>query len=91
MCLAIPGQIVDVAGTEPLERTARVNFGGILKSVSLACLPEAGVNDYVLVHAGLAIAVVDEAEARQTLADVRTMDALANRNGDAPPDDEVHG
>ena len=46
-------------------RTGRVDFGGVVKEVSLAYVPEAGVGDYVLVHVGFAITVVDEAEAAQ--------------------------
>jgi hydrogenase expression/formation protein HypC len=65
MCLAIPGKIVSIAG-EDFARGARVNFGGILTEVSLAYVPEAEVGDYVIVHAGFAISVLDEAEAVRT-------------------------
>jgi len=68
MCLAIPGKILSLEG-EDLQRTGRVSFGGVIRSVSLAYLPEAQVGDYAIVHAGVAISVVDEAEAAQTLAD----------------------
>ncbi len=47
-----------------LTRAARVDFGGIVKEVNLAFVPEAAVGDYVLVHVGFAITVIDEAEAR---------------------------
>lgn len=66
MCLAVPGRIVAIEGEDPLERTAEVDFGGVLRSVSLACVPEAGLGDHVLVHVGLAISVVDEEAARRT-------------------------
>lgn len=69
MCLAIPGKVLDLGPEEdPLQRTGRVSFDGIVKTVQLACVPEAAVGDYVLVHVGFALAVVDEAEARRTLA-----------------------
>lgn len=68
MCLAIPGQVLSIAGDSPLTRTARVAFAGIVKQVNLAYTPEADVGHFVLVHAGFAIAVVDEAEALRTLA-----------------------
>ena len=68
MCLAVPGELLDVAGDEALIRTGRVAFGGIVKDVSLAYVPEASPGDYVLVHAGFAITVLDEEEARKTLA-----------------------
>lgn len=67
MCLAVPGQIIDIDEDAPLGRAGRVNFGGIVKDVNLACVPEAVVDDYVLVHAGLALSVVDEEEANQVL------------------------
>jgi hydrogenase expression/formation protein HypC len=62
MCLAIPGELVsrDESGIFP---SGKVRFGGVLKEISLACVPGARIGDYVLVHAGLAISVVDEAEA----------------------------
>lgn len=67
MCLAVPGQIRSIAG-DGLERSARAAFGSLTKEISLAFTPEAGVDDYVLVHAGVAIAVIDAEEAERTLA-----------------------
>ncbi len=67
MCLAIPGQIVEIIGGDPLTRMARVSFGGIIKEASLAYVPEAKPGDYVLVHAGFALNTIDEEEARRTL------------------------
>ncbi len=65
MCLAVPGQVLNIAD-DPL-RTATVSFGGVTKSVSLALVPEAGVGDYVIVHVGFAISKLDEEAARRTL------------------------
>ena len=73
MCLAIPGQIISISGAEPLFRQARVDFGGIVKAVSLACTPEAAVGQYVLVHAGIAIALIQEDEAHQIFAYLAAM------------------
>jgi hydrogenase expression/formation protein HypC len=67
MCLAVPGQIQSIAGDDELTRQGRVAFGGIVKLVNLAYAPEAVVGDYVLVHAGFAIAVIDAEAARKTL------------------------
>ncbi|MGC8758692.1 MAG: HypC/HybG/HupF family hydrogenase formation chaperone [Bryobacteraceae bacterium] len=67
MCLAIPGEIVEILGDDPLTRVARVRFGGLVKEASLAYVPEAKPGDYVLVHAGFALQTVDEEEARRTL------------------------
>ena len=65
MCLAVPGKIVNIEG-EGLLRSGRVSFGGIVKNVNLAYVPEAKVGDYVIVHVGFAISVVDEVEAMRT-------------------------
>ncbi len=78
MCLAIPGKILSIEGTDPVLRSARIDFGGIVKQVHLACVPEAQVNDYVLVHAGLAISKIDETEARQVFEYLREMGDLEN-------------
>ena len=72
MCLAIPGKIVSIDGDDPLVRQGRVEFGGVTIEVSLACVPEAVVGDYVLVHAGFALNVVDEEQARLTLEFLQT-------------------
>jgi hydrogenase expression/formation protein HypC len=65
MCLAVPGKILSIQGSD-IERLARVSFGGIVKEVSLVYVPEASVGEYVIVHVGFALSVVDEAEALQT-------------------------
>ena len=80
MCLAIPGQVLSIAGVDPLERTGKVSFGGVIKEVSLAYVPEAGVGDYVIVHVGFALSVVDEAEARQVFTVLQQMDELTDLN-----------
>jgi hydrogenase expression/formation protein HypC len=67
MCLAIPGKIISI--TSQLDETFRmgkVSFGGIMKEINLCMVPEAEVNDYVLVHVGVAISKVDEEEAHKT-------------------------
>jgi hydrogenase expression/formation protein HypC len=76
MCLAVPGKIVSIAGDEPLMRTGRVDFGGIVKEVSLAYTPEAKLGDYVIVHVGFAISTLDEAEAHKVFDYLREMDEL---------------
>jgi hydrogenase expression/formation protein HypC len=69
MCLAIPAKIISVSENNyDLQRMARVDFSGVIKDISLAYLPEAKVNDYVIVHAGLALSMLDEDEAKATLA-----------------------
>ncbi len=71
MCLAIPGEIVEV--TEGDLRTGRVSFGGVTKEICLAFVPEARVGDYVLVHAGFAIAQVSEAHAHETIKELERL------------------
>lgn len=76
MCLAVPGQIVNIMeGDSPL-RNAKVSFGGIQKEVSLAYVPEAKVGDYVMVHVGFAISTVDMDEAERVFEYLRQMDEL---------------
>ena len=76
MCLAIPGLIVEVTeSTDDLLRTARVDFSGVVKHVSLACTPEARVGDYILVHAGMALNTIDEEEAARTLELIREIES----------------
>ena len=67
MCLAVPGKIVSISEQEPLLRMGRVSFGGIIKQVSLAYVPTAQVDDYVIVHAGFALNILDTTEAEKTL------------------------
>jgi hydrogenase expression/formation protein HypC len=76
MCLAVPGKIISVSGDDPLQRMGKVNFGGIVKEVSLAYVPEAKIGDYVIVHVGFALNVVNEEEANQVFEYLRQMDEL---------------
>ncbi len=74
MCLAVPGKIVSVSGgDDPLSRTAKVSFGGVVKEVSLAYVPEAGVGDYVIVHVGFALNRLDEQDALRVLEDLKEL------------------
>ena len=67
MCLAIPGKIISISNDAPLFRSGRIDFSGVTKEVSLAYVPEANIDDYVIVHAGFAISIVDEQEAQASL------------------------
>jgi hydrogenase expression/formation protein HypC len=73
MCLAVPGKIVSISDNEPLLRMGRVSFGGLIKQVSLAYVFNAQVNDYVIVHAGFALSILDRDEAEQTLNYLRQL------------------
>jgi hydrogenase expression/formation protein HypC len=80
MCLAIPGKITAIRPeVDPLLRMASVSFNGIVKDINLSMTPEAKIGDYVLVHVGVAIGVIDEEEALLTsryLAQMGEMDEL---------------
>ncbi len=93
MCLAVPGQILSIQGDDPLFRSGRVSFGGVIKEVNLSCVAEAKPGDYVLVHVGMALSVVDEAEAKQIFGYLKEMGDLDELGPDAapakPPADEV--
>jgi hydrogenase expression/formation protein HypC len=81
MCLAIPGRIDSITDNRGLLM-ARVDFGGVVKEVCLAYLPDAKVGDYAIVHVGFAIAKLDEAAAKQSLA---AFDEIAQIEAETPP------
>lgn len=66
MCLAVPGKIIEIDNSSDLERSGIINFGTLNKKANLAFVPEAKVGDYVLIHAGIAISIIQEEEANQT-------------------------
>jgi hydrogenase expression/formation protein HypC len=68
MCLAIPGKVVELLEADPPFTAAIVEFGGVRRQVSLACVPEALAGDYILVHAGVAISRINADEAEKVLA-----------------------
>jgi hydrogenase expression/formation protein HypC len=67
MCLAIPGKISTIFEEDGMPM-GKVDFGGVVRTVCLAYLPDAQIGDYAIVHAGFAISQLDEAEAQRTLA-----------------------
>jgi len=75
MCLAVPVRVVSIEGNE-----AEVEIGGVKRRVSIMLTPEAKVGDYVLLHTGYAINVINEAEAQETLKILEEMASL----------DEIH-
>jgi hydrogenase expression/formation protein HypC len=77
MCLSIPGKLIEItAELDEIFRTGKVSFDGVIKEVSLALVPEAKVNDYVLVHVGAAISTIDEDEAKKTFQLLKQLDEL---------------
>ena len=87
MCLAIPGELIEIidADGDPLARSGRVSFGGIIKQVNLAYDPEAKPGDYVNVHVGFAMSIVDAEEAQKVFQYLREIGEL---NELEPPVDE---
>jgi hydrogenase expression/formation protein HypC len=83
MCLAVPGQLLErfTAGEMPM---GRVDFNGVRRQVCLACTPEARVGSWVVVHVGFAISVIDEDEARRTLALLDELGELAAEGEEGP-------
>ena len=77
MCLAVPGKIISIEGTDSVFRSGRVSFAGIIKNINLAYVPEAKIGDYVLVHVGFAISIIDEAQAQEVFEYLRQMGELA--------------
>lgn len=68
MCLAVPAKIISLnANADDLLRMGNVDFSGVQKEISLAYVPEAQIGDYVIVHAGFALSVLDETEALASL------------------------
>lgn len=83
MCLAIPGKIKSIESQmDGLVRMAKVSFDGILKEASLELVPEAKEGDYVLIHVGIAISIVDEAEAKKTFDYLRQIGELDELKSD---------
>ena len=80
MCLAIPGQVLSISGDDPLMRAGRVDFGGVAKEINFAFVPEVRVGDYVLVHVGFALSIIDEAEAERLISDLRELKVLEEEN-----------
>lgn len=77
MCLAIPGKLTSIdSQSGDTFRTGKVSFGGIQRDVNLMMIPDAKIGDYVLVHVGVAISIVDEEEAKLTFKYLKEMGEL---------------
>jgi hydrogenase expression/formation protein HypC len=76
MCLAVPGKILEITPDALGMTMGKVSFGGIAKEICLAYVPEAQIGDYVIVHAGFAISILDEDEAQEVFALLKEMGDL---------------
>ena len=82
MCLAVPGKVLSITGEDQLLRQGRVSFGGIIKEVNLAYVPECKPGDYVIVPVGFAISTLDESEARRVFDYLQEMEELTEFNNE---------
>jgi hydrogenase expression/formation protein HypC len=90
MCLAIPGKVIEIRGkVDDVFRTGKVSFYGVIREVNMSLVPEVELGNYVLVHVGVALNIVDEEEAQKTfelLREIGELDELENDEaGLAPP------
>ncbi|WP_044250686.1 HypC/HybG/HupF family hydrogenase formation chaperone [Rhodopirellula sp. SWK7] len=81
MCLGVPGRVVRWINRESNFAKAEVQFSGVRREIHMACVTDANLGDYVIVHAGIAICLVDEVEAEQTLAELKSL----GENSDETP------
>ena len=74
MCLGLPGRLVEWLDRDPLLARGQIEFGGIRRECHLACVPEAEPGDYVIVHAGIAIARINAVEAERLIRELQSLD-----------------
>ena len=81
MCLGVPGKVIDWVDQDPIFGRAIIEFGSVRRECQMACVPDAKIGEYVIVHAGIAIAVIDAQEAERTLQDLAEIaDEFSIRN-----------
>jgi len=89
MCLAIPGRVIRIDAADAAFRLGTVDFGGIIKSISLSFTPDAHPGDYVLVHVGFALTVISDDEAQKTLAFLKDLALPDELEGELVSDGDV--
>lgn len=85
MCLGVPGRVAAWIERDPLLALAEIDFGGVCTRIQMACVPEAQIGDYVLVHAGVALTIVDPLQAAQTLHMLSTASQHSEKTAGASP------
>jgi len=73
MCLAVPGKVISIDRSNPDLNMAKVDFSGIIKEICVQWLPEVREGDYILAHVGMALNILDEEEALETLSLIREL------------------
>lgn len=81
MCLGVPGRVVRWIDRDPLFAQAEIEFGGVRRVCHMACAADAEIDDYVIVHAGIAITRIDAAAAERLLAELASIDAAEASDG----------
>lgn len=85
MCLAIPGKVLTTYDRKGVQM-AKVEFGGVTRETCVECVPGVKAGDYVLVHVGFALSIVDEAEAQRTFKLFEEMGQLGELEAAQPPE-----
>ena len=75
MCLAIPGQVIEIFEGD-MSFYGKVSFGGAVRDINLSCVPDVKVGDYVVVHVGLALSIIDEDEAQKIFEHVKESEKI---------------
>ena len=73
MCLAVPGKVISIDKSNPDLNMARVDFSGIIKDICVQLLPEVREGDYILAHVGMALNILDEKEALESISLIREL------------------
>ncbi len=81
MCLGVPGKIVRWIDHDPTFARAEVEFGGVRRECHMACVADAAVGDYVIVHAGIAITQIDTDEAQRVMQELQRLDLVDSPDG----------
>lgn len=77
MCLAIPGLVQSVHGDDPMTRTAKVSFSGMVREINLALVPDVQVGEYVIAHVGMALSKIDVDEANSIIDDIKKVQGFS--------------
>ena len=74
MCLGVPGQVIEWLDHDPVFGRAMIEFDGIRRECQMACVPDAKIGQYVIVHAGIAISRIDSAQARHLIDELNRLE-----------------
>lgn len=80
MCLAIPGKVIEIKDNEAYLKSASVSFAGVVKDINVSLIPEVECGDYVIVHAGVALSILDEKEANIIFKDLEAISEISEED-----------